>query len=52
MLTIKELRENKRLSQTDFANIMGVSLRTIQNWEANQDKIPLDKYYNDSWKKK
>lgn len=47
MLTIKELRENKRLSQTDFANIMGVSLRTIQNWEANQDK-----YYNDSWKKK
>lgn len=46
MLTIKELRENKRLSQTDFANIMGVSLRTIQNWEANQDKIPLDKLVN------
>ncbi len=46
MLTIKEIRENKRLSQTDFAKIMNVSLRTIQNWEANQDKIPLDKLVN------
>jgi len=36
MLTIKEIRENKRLSQTDFAKIMNVSLRTIQNWEKDR----------------
>jgi len=43
MLTIKNLREEKRMSQTDFAQKMGVSLRTVQNWESNQDKIPIDK---------
>ncbi|WP_395051666.1 S24 family peptidase [Flavobacterium sp.] len=43
MLTIKELRENRGLSQTEFAKKMAVSLRTVQNWEANQDKIPMDK---------
>lgn len=43
MLSIKNLREEKRLSQSDFAQKMGVSLRTIQNWESNQDKIPIDK---------
>lgn len=43
MLTIKELREKKKISQNVLAQKLGVSLRTVQNYEANQDKIPLDK---------
>lgn len=43
MLTIKLLREKRGLSQTELAIKMAVSLRTVQNWESNQDKIPMDK---------
>ena len=46
MLTIKELREEKSMSQSDLAKVLGVSLRTIQNYEADQSKIPLNKLHN------
>lgn len=31
---IKEIRKAMKKSQTEFATILGVSMRTIQNWEA------------------
>lgn len=43
MLTIKELREKKNISQSTLAQKLKVSLRTVQNYEADQNKIPLDK---------
>ncbi|HEX8575801.1 MAG TPA: LexA family transcriptional regulator [Flavobacterium sp.] len=43
MLTIKELRERKKISQSALAQKLNVSLRTVQNYEADQNKIPLDK---------
>jgi transcriptional regulator with XRE-family HTH domain len=46
MLTIKELREEKNMSQTDLAKLLDVSLRTVQNYEADQTKIPLNKLHN------
>jgi len=46
MLSIKELREEKSMSQGDLAKILNVSLRTIQNYEADQTKIPLNKLHN------
>ena len=33
---IKKLRERKRYSQGYFAKILGVSLRTLQSWEAGK----------------
>ena len=36
MLTIKELREEKGWSQTELAEKLEVSLRTVQNYEADQ----------------
>lgn len=38
-LNIKKIRTNKGLSQSDFAQSLGVSLRTVQNWEAKEDNI-------------
>ncbi|MEP7358257.1 MAG: NadS family protein, partial [Anaerolineales bacterium] len=32
-LDVKALRETYRLSQSMFAAMLGVSLRTVQNWE-------------------
>ncbi len=46
MLSIKELREEKSMSQGDLAKILDVSLRTVQNYEADQSKIPLNKLHN------
>ena len=46
MLTIKELREEKGWSQTELAEKLEVSLRTVQNYEADQSKIPLNKLHN------
>lgn len=43
MLTIKELREEKGWSQSELAEKLNVSLRTVQNYEADQSKIPLNK---------
>lgn len=45
MLTIKELREEKQWSQTELADKLNVSLRTVQNYEADQTKIPLNKLH-------
>lgn len=45
-MTIKELREEKSMSQSDLATLLNVSLRTIQNYEADQTKIPLKKLQN------
>ena len=33
---IKKLRERKKFSQGYFAKILGVSLRTLQSWEAGK----------------
>lgn len=40
---IKEIRSKLGLSQTEFAKRIGVTLRTIQNWESGA-KIPESKY--------
>lgn len=42
-LNIKEIRENLGLSQTDFARKIGVSLRTVQNYESG-GVVPASKY--------
>jgi putative transcriptional regulator len=30
---VKKIRESLHLSQRDFSTLMGISLRTLQNWE-------------------
>jgi putative transcriptional regulator len=30
---VKKIRENYKLSQAEFAALMGISVRTLQNWE-------------------
>ena len=35
-ITLKAMRVNKGLSQTDVANALGVTVKTLQNWEANE----------------
>lgn len=35
----KKIREKLQLSQTEFANLMGVSVRTLQDWEQGR-RIP------------
>lgn len=41
---LKELREIKKLTQTQAANLLGVSLRTYQRYEGNEQSIPSLKY--------
>lgn len=36
-LDIKEIRNNLDLSQKNFAELMGVSLKTIEAWEAGKN---------------
>lgn len=45
MLKIKDLREERNLSQSALAEKLNVSLRTVQNYEADQSKIPLNKLH-------
>ena len=40
MLIIKKLREKKNLTQNDLAQLIGVSLRTISNYENGDVQIP------------
>ncbi|MGW9684679.1 helix-turn-helix domain-containing protein [Flagellimonas sp. 2504JD1-5] len=40
MRTIKQLRRKKGISQTQLAEIVGVSLRTVQNYEKRNANIP------------
>jgi len=35
-LTLKTIRKELRLTQTKFANLMGVDLRSVQYWEAGE----------------
>lgn len=30
---VKKIRENYKLSQNEFAALMGISVKTLQNWE-------------------
>lgn len=39
MNRIKELRKQRKLSQRAFADIVGVSVRTIQKWESGETAI-------------
>jgi transcriptional regulator with XRE-family HTH domain len=43
MLRIKELRRSKNQSQTELSKAIGVSLRTIQHWEAETSDVPTKK---------
>lgn len=33
---IRAIRERTHLSQSEFAHLMGVSVKTLQNWEQNR----------------
>jgi len=33
---VRIIRERTSLSQSDFANLIGVSVKTLQNWEQNR----------------
>jgi len=37
-LDIKAIRQKTGLSQTQFANLIGVKVRTLQNWEQKRHK--------------
>lgn len=39
-MTIKELRQQTRLTQTAFAKYFEIPLRTVQDWEAGKRKPP------------
>ena len=41
MTRLKDLRNGKGESQTDLADIIGVSLRTVQNYESGSTDIPM-----------
>jgi transcriptional regulator with XRE-family HTH domain len=41
MFNIKELRLKKGVGQTELANYVGVSLRTIQHWEKGTKNITI-----------
>ena len=43
MFNIKALRLKKGISQTELANKIGVTLRTIQHWEKGSKNITIDK---------
>ena len=42
-LSLKALRVNKELSQTDLGKRLGVSKSTISRWEKHPNLIPKDK---------
>ena len=46
MLTIRQLREERNISQSKLAEILKVSLRTVQNYESDQSNIPFSKLQN------
>ncbi|WP_407505126.1 S24 family peptidase [Elizabethkingia meningoseptica] len=37
---LKELRKKLKITQSDLANKVGVSMRTVQNWEGDINAIP------------
>ena len=42
MQSLRSLRNLKKLSQSELANLLGVSLRTVQNWEQGKSSMTLD----------
>lgn len=42
MLRLKELREKRRISQTEFAQIIGISRQTLWNYENNVSEPGID----------
>ncbi len=38
---IKELRENKNITQQELANILGISRSTYSMWESSNDSFPI-----------
>lgn len=43
MNRLKELRKEKKLSQKELAQELGIHYRTLQNWENNETQIKPDK---------
>ncbi|HEM6028791.1 TPA: helix-turn-helix transcriptional regulator, partial [Streptococcus suis] len=43
MNRLKELRQEKKLSQKELAKKIGVHYRTLQNWENGESQIKPDK---------
>lgn len=39
-LELKEIRKKLKLSQEKFGEKVGVSLRTVQNWESGVNEVP------------
>ncbi len=39
-VTITKARHDRRLTQTQAANLVGVTLRSWQSWESGQHKMP------------
>ncbi len=39
-LDIKEIRKRLKKTQSEFGKMLGVSMRTIQNWESGTRKVP------------
>ena len=42
MQSLRSLRNLKKLSQSELAELLGVSLRTVQNWEQGKSSMTLD----------
>ena len=40
-VTIKEIRKDMGLSQKDFSDRFGLSVRTLQNWEQGRREVPV-----------
>lgn len=45
-LAIKELRKKLHISQTEFANAVGVSLRTVGSWERGESVPNAEQVWN------
>ena len=41
---LKKLRESKKMTQSEVAKLLGISLRTYQRYETNEQSIPFLKY--------
>ena len=38
--TLKEIRDMLNVNRTEFSRYMGISLRTLEEWEAGRRKMP------------
>ncbi len=39
-MTVLEIRKKLNITQKEFGNLFGIPLRTIQNWEYGNRKVP------------